>query len=241
MSRRQVVLGISVVLAIAVAVPAVASNPTASTSAASTRSIAKKALKKAKKALKKANQAITIANQALAQGGAQGPAGVQGPAGPASVASTGALFVNGSADPSAVQPLAVNEGFAWALVCSDGPPADPTTLLVVANLTGGDNSHIAGALFFTDEDGNPIGNQSDDFDDNGEEVAVVAAEAGGNQAQRAGAQAVGAPFTAEGEGSGVLVYGTAAQSTQEGWGGVLNDPVNWGGVDCVGSLNLLSL
>ena len=45
-------------------------------------------------------------------------------------------------------PLAVNEGFAWAGVCKDGGQRTPGTgsLLVVQNTSGGDDSHINGAL-----------------------------------------------------------------------------------------------
>ena len=130
----------------------------------------------------------------------------------------------------------MNEGFAWALACADAP-ADPTTLLLVSNLTGGNNSHISGAQFFVDADGNPIADQTDDFDQGGDENAVIAFQTDDNAIQRAGVDSNGA-FT----GTGVLVYGTATGSTQEEWGLMLNSPnTDFGGADCVGSLNLLSL
>ena len=60
MRKRYLVLGLSVFIALAVAVPAIGdSGPTASTAASS-----KKALKKAKKALKKAKQAQNAADDA---------------------------------------------------------------------------------------------------------------------------------------------------------------------------------
>lgn len=68
MKRRYAVLGLSVVLALALAVPAMGgpSNPVASVSA-SAKSIANKALKKAKTAQQTANTANGTANTALAE------------------------------------------------------------------------------------------------------------------------------------------------------------------------------
>jgi trimeric autotransporter adhesin len=65
MSKRYVVLGLSVVLALALAVPALGgpSNPVASVSA-SAKKIALKALKKANEAQKTANTALSTANTA---------------------------------------------------------------------------------------------------------------------------------------------------------------------------------
>jgi hypothetical protein len=65
MSKRYVVLGLSVVLALALAVPALGgpSNPIASVSA-SAKKIAQKALKKANEAQKTANTALSTANTA---------------------------------------------------------------------------------------------------------------------------------------------------------------------------------
>jgi multidrug efflux pump subunit AcrA (membrane-fusion protein) len=67
MKKRLLVLGLSALLALSLAVPALGgpSNPIAH-SAASAKSIAKKALKKSKKALKKSKKAITKANDAQA-------------------------------------------------------------------------------------------------------------------------------------------------------------------------------
>lgn len=66
MSKRYAVLGMSVFLALALAVPALGgpSNPVASTSATA-KAIAKKALRKANRAQATANQANTKANNAL--------------------------------------------------------------------------------------------------------------------------------------------------------------------------------
>jgi membrane protein involved in colicin uptake len=65
MSKRYMVLGLSVVLALALAVPALGgpTNPVASISATA-KSIANKALKKAKSAQKTANTALSTANGA---------------------------------------------------------------------------------------------------------------------------------------------------------------------------------
>lgn len=65
MSRRYAVLGLSVVLALALAVPALGgpSNPIASTSA-TIKQTAKKALKKAKVAQNTANSALSVAGSA---------------------------------------------------------------------------------------------------------------------------------------------------------------------------------
>ena len=65
MKKRYAVLGLSVVLALALAVPALGgpTNPIASISK-STKAIAKKALKKANKAQKTANNALNAANSA---------------------------------------------------------------------------------------------------------------------------------------------------------------------------------
>ena len=107
MRKRYVVLGLSAVLALAVAVPAIgqSSDPTAtaSLSLSGVNKKAKKALKKAKAANKKANQAlnetddlnvrVTNIEQAGGGGGGvgpQGPPGPQGPAGPAGPAGTAA-------------------------------------------------------------------------------------------------------------------------------------------------------
>lgn len=71
MRKRYMVFGLSVVLALALAVPALGgpTNPIASVSA-SVKSIANKALKKAKKAQSTANSALNTANSA--QGAANG-------------------------------------------------------------------------------------------------------------------------------------------------------------------------
>jgi hypothetical protein len=232
MKQRYLVLGFSVLLALSVAVPAFggASDPTATTSA-SAKKIAKKALKKAKKADKRskkalnvANNALDAANQALEQGGAPGPGGPEGPAGPASVASSDVVTVaNGAGDfadpndPPASQLIALNEGFAWALACGDAP-ADPTTALVVRNVSGGNDSHITGV-----QTAPPGG--ADDFDE--DETAVVVLRTGANQS------GTNPDWT--------LIYGTESDTTQAGFGGVLNNPNGFGGADCAGSLNLLAL
>ncbi len=124
--------------------------------------------------------------------GARGPAGPQGPAGPVTVqASSQAKIATAQASPTlengAIVPLAVNEGFAWAGVCKDGPSGTPGTgsLLVVQNLSGGDDSHINGALLFQDEAGAVMPtDQSDDFDEG--EVAVVGNAFTDNTMSRAG-------------------------------------------------------
>lgn len=69
MSKRYLIFGLSVVLALALAVPAFGgpSNPIAGASA-SVKSIANKALKKAKAAQKTANGASATANAALTEG-----------------------------------------------------------------------------------------------------------------------------------------------------------------------------
>lgn len=76
MKKRYMVFGLSIVLALALAVPALGgpTNPIASVSA-SVKSIANKALKTAKKAQKTANTALSTANSAQgAASGAQGSA-----------------------------------------------------------------------------------------------------------------------------------------------------------------------
>lgn len=76
MKKRYMVFGLSVVLALALAVPALGgpTNPIASVSA-SVKSVANKALKKAKKAQSTANNALSTANSAQsAAGGAQSSA-----------------------------------------------------------------------------------------------------------------------------------------------------------------------
>lgn len=76
MKKRYMVFGLSVVLALALAVPALGgpTNPIASVSA-SVKSVANKALKKAKKAQSTANTALSTANSAQsAAGGAQSSA-----------------------------------------------------------------------------------------------------------------------------------------------------------------------
>jgi hypothetical protein len=235
MKQRYLVLGFSVLLALSVAVPAFggASDPTATTSA-SAKKIAKKALKKAKKANKRskkalnvANNALDVANQALEQGGAPGPGGPEGPAGPAGAASVAGSDVvtiaNGAGDfadpndPPASQLIALNEGFAWALACGDAP-ADPTTALVVRNVSGGNDSHITPVQ-------TPPPGGVDDFDE--DETAVVVLRTGANQS------GTNPDWT--------LIYGTEGDTTQAGFGGVLNNPNGFGGADCVGSLNLLAL
>lgn len=71
MKKRYAVLGLSVILALAFAVPAIGgpSNPVASLSA-SAKSTASKALKKAKAAQKTANRALSTANSANSAAGA---------------------------------------------------------------------------------------------------------------------------------------------------------------------------
>ena len=58
-------------------------------------------------------------------------------------------------------------------------------MLVVQNVSGGDNSHVAGALTFLDASANPIGDQSEDFDQG--EVAVVGNSFVDNNMSRAAA------------------------------------------------------
>lgn len=70
MSRRYAVLGLSIVFALALAVPALGgpSNPIASTSA-TVKQTANKALKKAKNAQNTANSALSVANSAQSDAG----------------------------------------------------------------------------------------------------------------------------------------------------------------------------
>jgi hypothetical protein len=68
--------------------------------------------------------------------------------------------------------IAVNEGFAWGLSCTN-ENGEPVSSLVVANLTpgqdpagngGDDDSHIDGGLQFMDEEGHTIRDQANSFD-----------------------------------------------------------------------------
>jgi hypothetical protein len=247
MRKRYLVLAFSVLLALAVAVPALGepSDPTATTSV-SAKKLAKKALKKAKKANKRskralntANEALDVANQALVQGGgAQGPGGPPGPAGPVTlrvgqavtVADAEGDLLDAANSPPANLPIQVNEGFAWALACGTaGPPfnLDPVSVLAVRNLEGGNDSHVReisplGALLDLPPGG------PDDFDE--VEDAGLAIGLAPNATN-----ATGPPDWS-------VIYGTAGGgTTQAGFGNVLNAPAEgFGEVDCVGSLNLLA-
>jgi hypothetical protein len=183
--------------------------------------------------------------------GAQGPEGPQGPAGPANVdvdktASIATAQAAPSLENGGIVPLSVNEGFAWAALCQAGPSGTPGTgaLLVVQNLSGGDNAHVNGALTFLDANASPIGDRSDDFDQG--EVAVVANSFTDNVMSRAGyPQATstggyGAAFANSLRGGGVLIY-AANGSTQMGLGGAIRNPSGFqGSPACSVSLNLLA-
>jgi hypothetical protein len=233
--KRYVVLGLSLLLALAIAVPAYsgAAEPTATTSA-SAKKIAKKALKKAKRAKRLAQQALDAANaaqtdidalvvrvteleQAPPSQGPAGPAGPQGPAGPAGPAGgqgpspfTQDLVasIDDYGDPDVT--LTTNHGFRWFLRCN---AATNSSELVVENVSGGDDSGI--------EDGT----ENNDFDQDTEEVVADATT----------------DDTLE-ESDQVLIYGSAGNTTQTGFGGVFDNPSSgFGGDDCVGSLNFLAL
>jgi hypothetical protein len=183
--------------------------------------------------------------------GAQGPEGPQGPAGPANVdvdktASIATAQAAPSLENGAIVPLSVNEGFAWAALCQAGPSGTPGTgaLLVVQNLSGGDNAHVNGALTFLDANASPTTDQTDDFDQG--EVAVVANSFSDNVMSRAGyPQATsqggyGAAFANTLRGGGVLIY-AANGSTQLGMGGAIRNPTGFqNSPACSVSLNMLA-
>lgn len=182
--------------------------------------------------------------------GPQGPEGPQGPAGPANVqVDSQAKIAVAEATPSlangGIVPLAVNEGFAWAAVCKAGASGTPGTgsILVVQNISGGNDSHINGALTFQDAAGAPIGpDQSDDFDQG--EVAIVANAFTDNTMSRSGlttaTPASGAAFANTNRGAAVLIYGNNGE-TQMGQGGALRAPAGYpDSPACVASLNLLA-
>lgn len=176
--------------------------------------------------------------------GQQGPQGPQGPAGPANVdVDKKAEIATAQASPSlangGVVPLAVNEGFAWAVVCQAPAPGVVASLLVVQNLSGGDDSHLTGAYQFRDENLAPLGDRTNDFDQT--QVAVVASAGPANNViSRSGSTSATTPPGSADQGASVLIYGTNGQ-TQMGQGGVLNNPTGYpGDPDCVGSLNLLA-
>jgi hypothetical protein len=167
-----------------------------------------------------------------------GPAGPQGPAGPAGASTTisGDVFQTdrlGSIDtrsgsladpvnnPPASLVLAASDGFAWVLLCpatGAGPITNNASVLAVVNVSGGDDSHA--------QSGSILDNN---FDEGTADTFVFDFVNGNNLMQQS------AP---------TLIYGTAGDgSTQEGMGGVLNNPAGGqfaGDPDCVGSVNLLA-
>lgn len=180
--------------------------------------------------------------------GPQGPQGEQGPAGPVNAdVDLQAEIANTQASPSldngGIKALAVNEGFAWALLCKSGAGPGTGSMLVVQNVSGGDNSHISGALTFLDSAAAPIAtDQSDDFDIG--EAAIVADAFNGNTASRSGTPAAPGNFPGAlvngNRGESVLIYGTNG-TTQMGFGGALLGPTSYpGGPACVGSVNILA-
>lgn len=182
--------------------------------------------------------------------GPQGPEGPEGPPGPANVqADSQAKIATAEASPTldngAIVPLAVNEGMAWAAVCKAGASGTPGTgaILVVQNLSAGDNSHINGALTFQDATGAPIGpDQSNDFDVG--EVAILADSFVDNTMSRAGyganTPAGGAAFGDSNRGANVVIFGNDG-NTQSGIGGAVRAPAGYpGSPACVVSLNLLA-
>lgn len=194
----------------------------------------------------------SLVGPAGAQGpqGPQGPQGAQGPEGPASVlADSQVKFATAEAAPTlengGIKLISLNEGFAWAGVCRAGASGTPGTgsLLVVQNISGGDDSHINGALTFQDAAGAPIGpDQSNDFDQG--EVAIVANSFTDNVMSRSGYGAAtpagGAAFGDTNRGSMVLIYGNNGE-TQMGQGGALRAPAGYpDSPACVASLNLLA-
>lgn len=144
MKKRYFVLGASVVLAIALAVPALGgpSNPVATT-AASAKSTAKKALKKAKKANKKAKGAQATADQALsAANNAQNSAdGAQATADSAQAAATAAQATADQALQEAQNPTGTKLGLQRVTGTTPNDSSDPKSALAVCptgkDLTGG--------------------------------------------------------------------------------------------------------
>ena len=124
MQKRYAVLGLSVVLALAVAVPAFAGSDNGGDNA----TVAKKG-----KRGKRGKQ------------GPPGPAGPQGPAGPAGPAGPGAGDLRVGQTVNILNPdigpvlITENEGFAWFGVAVDSPDA---CAIVVVNVNGGNNSFI---------------------------------------------------------------------------------------------------
>ena len=187
MKRRYLVLGFSLVLAVAVAVPALgqSSDPTATT--AGGKKTAKKALKKAEKADQRSQQALNVANEALdtakqaaGQGGQSGA--TRAPVSPNNLSVGQAVTVQteGAPPDTGFRLIEVSDGFAWGLACTN-ENGEPVSSLVVANLTpgqdpagngGGNDSAIDGGLQFMNAAGNPTGDQSNSFDMG--ESAVVA-------------------------------------------------------------------
>ncbi len=129
MKRRYVVLGLSLVLAISLAVPAFGgpNNPVA-TAAKSAKSIAKNALKKAKAAQTTANQALTAANNA------------QTTANKAQTTATDALTTATNANNNAnTRFKSSTQVFGTASANNNSTPKDAS-----ASCAGGDNTVLGG-------------------------------------------------------------------------------------------------
>jgi hypothetical protein len=158
--------------------------------------------------------------------GATGPQGATGPAGVGGAKiSTDALATlnyggtwNSTLNPPNEAVLDVSDGFQWVLFCpatGAGGVPNNSSVLAVRNVAGGNDSHLNSPNF--------VG-QDNNFD-NGE-TDIIALQSASNFTDRS---------------SPTLIYGT--NTTQQGEGGVLNDPGSGqftGNPDCVGSLNYLA-
>jgi len=157
--------------------------------------------------------------------GPTGPKGATGPAGLGGAKiSTDALATlnyggtwNSTVNPPSEAVLDVSDGFQWVLFCpatGAGPVPNNSSVLAVRNVSGGDDSHITAGAFLNDNN----------FDNGDTDLIFV--NSSSNIAFRS---------------TPTLIYGN--NSTQQGEGGVINDPGSGqftGNPDCVGSLNYLA-
>jgi hypothetical protein len=166
--------------------------------------------KKVKKLVKK-----EVAKQIGKATGPEGPQGPQGPAGPRGPAGPANVRVGQVVRASFGQTGADSVVIAVNEGFSWQLSCDDITgsTLRVVNVSGGDNSHVS-----------TVGGEDENFD-NGDTLTVAS---------------TGSPNDLVSPEVWTLIYGTATDSTQAGFGGVLNEPVGFGS-DCVASLNLLAL
>jgi hypothetical protein len=171
------------------------------------------------------NHTIKKVDLAFDLTGVQGPQGPAGPAGPSNVGgaviqtdhvgtvATRSGTLGDPNDPPAAVVLAASDEFAWVLACPDTPAV---SALAVVNVSAGNDSHISLG------DGQDTNDNFDQGADNAIPIAVAGGTDHGNQSPQ------------------TLIYG-ANGSTQWGVGGALNEPDSgFGGVDCVGSVNILA-